>query len=417
MARFTLLLVLMSSVLVVNAYAQQNFYFHEEWENAEGVDSDIWSVEGVNPDYTILETSNVIYHSGSRALKAELYNPDKLYKRAEVAHRYKAQMGQQYFYRFSIFMPTTGYPANHADGSTFELIAQWHAYPDFSLGETWRSPVLAFYVNEQGDIRISTRTSDLAVNDNSNCLYIVHEDALGNDSFQVPKGQWVTFEVSVCWDSTENGYLDIWMDEQQIVQYEGPTCYNDSVGPYLKLGIYRTTWMTARHTIYYDNIQILKNGLIVFPDRDTYVRGGSYENTNYGSSGLLTVKDNTSPYYLRKSYLHFDYQRFGNYVVTDASLLLNLLRSTTLSFLTAYRTSDSWGEMQLTYANASGLTTYGYQDAADASGEICELNMPDAVSQSEFSLRLTLGVQDALIQFPSRESTTITNRPMLFLEW
>jgi hypothetical protein len=111
-------------------------------------------------------------------------------------------------------------------------------------------------MTENGDLKIGTRYSELLVNDNNNATLIFHKDVNGNDYFPIPKDQWVTFEVIVRWDWTSNGSLAVWMDDEQIVEYDGPTTYNDVIGPYMKMGIYRSPWVTERHTAYYDNLLI-----------------------------------------------------------------------------------------------------------------------------------------------------------------
>jgi hypothetical protein len=404
-----------------NTFAQSHFYVAQDWEDATVPDDADWNIETENPTYCMITTDTTTVHSGSRALKAELYNPDKLYKRAEVAHTYKAAIGEQYFYRFSMYMPTTGYPANNVDGTTFTIVTQWHAYPDFGLGETWRSPNLAFAMNEAGNMRINTRYSDLPVNDNSTSVVVNHLDAQGNDYFVIPKGQWITFEVSVRWDYTSNGYLDIWMDGTQIVNYSGPTSYNDAVGPYMKMGIYRTTWITERETIYYDNLQILKNGIIVFPLRDTYVRGGDYADDNYGTGTSMVVKDSTNTNYLRHGWFKFDFERFSNYTINNGHLYLNLMAPSTVSTpLIVHRASTNWSETALTFNTAATVPIWALQDdQTDCSQEVMDIPLPSMVNPTftALGLRLTLGYNNALIQIPTRESSLITKQPMLFLDF
>jgi len=272
-------------------------------------------------------------------------------------------------------------------------------------------------MNQEGNLKITTRASDLPVNDNGTCLYVAHQDGNGNDFFAIPKDQWVTFEVSVRWDWTANGFLDIWMDGEQIVQYDGLTSYNDAVGPYMKLGLYRTTWVTDLHVAYYDNLQILKNGAIIFPDRDTFVRGGTYENDNYGYNGTLIVKHNNSPYYLRQAYMHFDYSQYSAYSFSGADLLLNLSQSTTYDLLKVHRTGDAWSESQLTYASAQSLPVYAYQGSGDAFLATCLVPIPQAPSLGEISLRLSFDVHDAFIACRAREYSVLTERPMLLLRF
>lgn len=401
--------------------AQSHWYVAQDWEDAAVPDDDDWNIEAEDPTCCIITTDTTIVNSGTRSLKAELYNPDKLYKRAEIAHTTKADIGEEYFYRYSMYLPTTGYPKNNTDGTTFTIISQWHGYPDFGLGETWRSPVLSFAMNQDGNLRISTRYSDQPVNDNDTATVVNHLDSQGNDYFAIPKGQWVTMEVSVRWDWTSNGYLDIWMDGTQIVNYAGPTCYRDAVGPYLKLGIYRTTWITERETIYFDNLQMLKNGIIVMPLRDTYVRGGDYADDNYGTGTSMIVKESTNANYVRHGWFKFDFARFANYTINGGHLYLNLMQPSTVSTpLIVHRASTNWSETALTYNTAATVPIWTLQDdQTDCSQPIMDIPLPSMNNPTftALGLRLTLGYQNALIQIPTHESSLITRHPMLFLDF
>ncbi len=397
--------------------AQSRYYLSQEWDTTTVIDDDDWNIEAEEPTaHTLVQTTDSIVHSGSRALKIELYNPDKLYKRAEVAHTHKATMGAQYFYRFSMYLPTVGFPQNNTDGNTFTIITQWHATPDFGLGETWRIPNLAFRIQENGQLGMMLCYNAKQVNDNSDSTKVNFTDPDGN-FFDIPKGQWVTFEVSVKWTHTSDGYLDVWMDGDQIVNYSGPTSYNDVNGTYMKLGIYRTPWITERETIYYDNLQILRNGLIIHADEDTYVRGGSYENSNYGSSTSLTTKHNLNQLqYDRQTYLHFDYSQFADYTLDTGNLYVQPYSSNTTASLYVDQVDNTWDEATLTYLSAQSLSVLDYQGSAACDVEPFEITVPAVVLDDEISLRLSFDVLNAMMSVRSREYGTITERPVLFLD-
>jgi hypothetical protein len=56
---------------------------------------------------------------------------------------------------------------------------------------------------------------------------------------KVPKGQWVDFIYNIKWSPDDDGFIRVWKDGEQIVDYRGPTCYEANRGPYHKFGIYR----------------------------------------------------------------------------------------------------------------------------------------------------------------------------------
>jgi hypothetical protein len=404
-------------MLSAKLHAQSRYYTSQEWEDATVIDDDQWNIEAEDPTTcTLVQTTDQIVHSGSRALKIQLSNPDKLYKRAEIAHTHKATMGDQYFYRFSMYLPTVGFPQNNNDGTTFTIITQWHGSPDFGLGETWRVPNLALRIHEDGKLGAMLCVNAAQVNDNTTSTKINFHDENGNN-FDIPKGQWVTFEVSVKWTHTAAGYLDIWMDGNHIIQYTGPTSYNDAQGPYLKMGIYRTPWITETETIYFDNLQILRNGLIVHADADTHVRGGSYENTNYGSTTSLTTKFNLNqPEYDRQIYIHFDYSQFADYALSTSNLYVQVYSVNTSAMLHADDVEYTWDEDTLTYAGIQSLNFLDYQGSAACSTDPFEIEIPDAIAYDDISLCLTFDTLNAMMSMRAREYNMITQRPFLFLD-
>ena len=64
-------------------------------------------------------------------------------------------------------------------------------------------------------------------------------------------GEWHDFIVNVNWYSKQ-GYLNIWLDKNKIVEYQGPIGYNDIFGAYFKMGIYRDD-TPETYLLYFDN--------------------------------------------------------------------------------------------------------------------------------------------------------------------
>lgn len=98
------------------------------------------------------------------------------------------------------------------------------------------------------------------------------------------------------------------------------------------------------------------------PIADSYVRSGSYADTNYGTETSLVVKSDASSYG-RKSYVRFDYSTFNGSNTPSAKIRffvssVNTDQSRTIKI---YGTSDeSWSESGITWNNApSGSTLLG----------------------------------------------------------
>jgi len=129
------------------------------------------------------------------------------------------------------------------------VIAQWHGWPDKEFGEVWRSPVLSIrYSNYHFLIKICysskrIQTHNFWTSTNKTVLYASDEYA--------QKGIWHDFVVNVNWTYKKSGYLNVWIDGNQVIEYKGPIGYNDSVGPFFKMGIYRDD-IAETFVIYHD---------------------------------------------------------------------------------------------------------------------------------------------------------------------
>jgi len=50
---------------------------------------------------------------------------------------------------------------------------------------------------------------------------------------------WV-FHIKVSYGS--DGLLEVWRDGGRVVSHQGPNCYNDQGGPFLKVGLCKPYW-------------------------------------------------------------------------------------------------------------------------------------------------------------------------------
>ncbi|MAX24742.1 MAG: hypothetical protein CMJ19_09590 [Phycisphaeraceae bacterium] len=406
--------------LYTSVLAQGFYYVEEDWENGiPRQEGEGWQISrgGTDGGTEIMGPTSNMVHSGQVALISRIYNSSLTKYRAEVANTHKALMGNQYFYRFSVYFPTTGYPKPTSPGQ-WALFAQWQQPPDLHLGENWRNPPLAFTIDINGNMRVNLRYSPLQVNTAQQSIQVPILDEQGNNFFTMPKGQWVTFEVSVCWDSQPggNGYLDIWRDGQQIVHYTGPTCYNDVQGPYQKMGIYRDVNIPETQTAFYDNFQMLRNGLIIYADQDTYVRHGNNALTNYGDLAWSTVKKDANPDYDSQAYLHFDYQRFNQYLVDGGLLAIHPININCDDPIAVDHVSDNWDEMTLTGDTADNLTVFSQQDSFLPDDQsIVYFLIPDTSLDTQISLRLSGQTDGDSMGYYTQKVSMITHRPMLLL--
>ncbi len=95
-------------------------------------------------------------------------------------------------------------------------------------------------------------------------------------------------------------------------------------------------------------------------DADTYVRDGSYTNTNLGSDSSLWVKDDSNSVYDRRIFLRFDLSSYSGSITTaKLSLMPNTVGSGIANTdLQAYLVSDdSWSETGITWNNQPSYST------------------------------------------------------------
>lgn len=189
---------------------------------------------------------------GNYAARFEVRYGDWRYgdSRSEVARYGKYDtMGSDYWYGFSVYV----YPS-WQDSDYRSVLAQWHGTRD--NGEVSRSPPLSLrFIDGDFWVRIIHSSERIQTsNDGTNVYpYISNEYA--------QKGVWHDFIFHVKWSYQSDGYLEVWIDGNQVVDYHGPVGYNDDRGPYFKMGIYRSTKIEHTYIAYHDE----------------YRKGSSYE--------------------------------------------------------------------------------------------------------------------------------------------
>ncbi|HEY9624483.1 MAG TPA: heparin lyase I family protein [Crinalium sp.] len=192
-----------------------------------------------------------------KAVRFELNRNDRLVhggKRAELALD-KIPANSERWYGYRIMLPTSW----QTDGSQ-EIVTQWHDYPDFALGEDWRSPPLAITVhdNEWG---IDNRWDPKRVTKNNDPTPEGGTDTLWTGPYQ--KGVWTDWVVHAKWSAKADGLLQIWKDGVLVVNKRGPNTYNDEYAPYFKVGIYKPSWKlnpaassVDKRVLYFDQMRV-----------------------------------------------------------------------------------------------------------------------------------------------------------------
>lgn len=190
-------------------------------------------------------TTSSLSRTGTYAMESSI-EPGEI--RSEVEGPW-ATVGGEYWYGFSIFLPEDFIINNETE---WELLAQWHGYPDFDIGEDWRSPVLALESDGgkwalmiRYDSKRNTFESGERVYDG------VEEIDLGT----YETGVWTDWVFHVKWSYESDGFLEVWKDGVKVLYREGPNAFNDAEGPYFKMGIYSGDVPCTR-IVYHDEFRM-----------------------------------------------------------------------------------------------------------------------------------------------------------------
>lgn len=166
--------------------------------------------------------------------------------RAEIKEPFNATKNSLTTYSFSTFVPEDA--AFTVDNRC--IFAQWHDQ-DMDIGEPTHihSPPLSLSL-EKNKLTVKQCLS----NEQGRCKKQILGQ-IANFEF----GRWHDFVVNIRWSAQADGFVQMWLDKQQIVSYSGRTSnpaysnYFDNIGPYMKLGIYCGKNPTTTLVLYHDH--------------------------------------------------------------------------------------------------------------------------------------------------------------------
>ncbi|TCS12471.1 polysaccharide lyase-like protein [Caulobacter sp. BK020] len=151
----------------------------------------------------------------------------KIKERSEIATSLRMKPGRPYEVAFNLMIEPG--PPNTAGWMT---LSQIQSTPD--PGEPGHSPPFAIeMVGER--MRIITRDDPNRVASRETTTYRAHY----TDSRPIERGRWYRMLIRVKFGPGGDGYLQVFRDGQQLVDYRGPLGFDDIVGPYWKEGVYR----------------------------------------------------------------------------------------------------------------------------------------------------------------------------------
>ena len=212
--------------------------------------SKVWDSDRFEPGAVEMQTN--IFRAGHSAVRITVRAKDKFEagingnsdsERAELleARPLTSKENETYEFSFSMFIPTD-FPIV----PTRLVIAQWKQYCPKGGDCFDDSPVLAMrYIG--GELRI---TQDFGNGKHHTILYKEKGEF---------RGRWLDFRFQVRFSTNENGRVQAWRGERQMVDYKGATANPENATTgyaspsrfYFKMGLYRNV-MPEPMTIYID---------------------------------------------------------------------------------------------------------------------------------------------------------------------
>ncbi|MGF7231329.1 polysaccharide lyase [Arachidicoccus sp.] len=199
--------------------------------------------------------STQIIKDGLPSFRFDLKRNDKTVadgKRAEIAVKLENNPNADLWFGFNMFLPVSYIP-----DPISEIVAQWHARPDFNKGETWRSPPIALSTKD-GHWWLNMLWAKNVVNTNktiSGSRYV--------DLGEYQCDQWTNWTFHIRFSYKSYGIIEVWKNKKMVYNHKGPNYYNDKKGPYFKFGIYKWEWMKKNiktvineRVLYFNNIKI-----------------------------------------------------------------------------------------------------------------------------------------------------------------
>lgn len=142
-------------------------------------------------------------------------------------------LGEDYWVGFALYLPEDW----QVDPESDDILFQFHGWPDESIGEAWRNPPIAL-LTRRNQWHVWA-LSDSKRNTGSPPRY---EGSQHWDLGAFETGKWTRFVLHVRFSYEADGLLELWKDDELVLQHSGGNSYNDARGPYLKIGNYKAAW-------------------------------------------------------------------------------------------------------------------------------------------------------------------------------
>lgn len=227
---------------------EPSLLFGSSFESGAVIDGDDWNFSGNKPD-----VSSQQKRAGRYSLRSYLhrYHSSPSYRTELRAKAPIPVKGRDTWYGFSIYLP-----APYERDSIGEILAQWHSTLD--PGEKNLNPPMALHIKE-GRWVLHARWNPYQPTVKSKTKMASYQ--LGPQE----TNRWTDWVFRVRWTYGNEGELQVWKNEQLVVNRRGPIGYNDAKMPYFKMGIYKAPWRNdvgnvVERIVFHDEVRIAGHG-------------------------------------------------------------------------------------------------------------------------------------------------------------
>lgn len=204
------------------------------FENGDFI-SDGWGVSG-SKNISIKSKPSPVC-SGDFSAEFSLNTKYSMPYRTELTGgRYKNfKVGSEYWIGFAIYIPND-WKVDKSRASD-EVVWQLHGSPDKNLGEGYRNPSMSLKIHENSWV---LRRGWCAKNSQAKvCNNVTSEHkTIG----KLETGKWTNFVLHFKLSYKNDGLIELWQDDKSPIKLSGPNSYNDAKDPYMKFGLYKSSW-------------------------------------------------------------------------------------------------------------------------------------------------------------------------------
>jgi len=220
-----------------------NFSYSDSFEGHE-IDSGFWSEtwwlsgqSGVDDQIFIdgLSSLRVTVKEGDRRLFGK---SGQATERCELLEKSRHPLNEDLWYSFSVYVP-----------------------PDFPIEDVrlvmgqWKQTALVLYKKHSPVIAQRFRNGNFSITINNDAGQQTLFSS-GDEQNPALVGEWTDFRYHLRFSKAQDGVLEVWMNGEQVVDYEGQLAYSDDLNTgYFRLGLYRDR-LDVPMTVYFDNFRV-----------------------------------------------------------------------------------------------------------------------------------------------------------------